>query len=168
MGRPDKNRGHRIIFDVREVNKYVKSPVSTYTDCVTTPFKSFISKYDFLTCVDLWSAYYAIRLSRMALESNISQVITDERCVRFYSPLTGSNSVPLFFTNTINKQMNIDDSGLYDPLSTPSSYFKAWFDDLSIETRGDEELHKKHLGIFLHRIHRLGFKINVEKSEFFI
>ena len=64
--------------------------------------------------------------------------------------------------------MNIDDSGLYDPLSTPSSYFKAWFDDLSIETRGDEELHKKHLGIFLHRIHRLGFKINVEKSEFFI
>ena len=168
VGRPDKNRGHRIIFDVREVNKYVKSPVSTYTDCVTAPLKTIISKYDFLTCVDLRSAYYAIRLSRTALESNISQVITDERCVRFYSPLTGSNSVPLFFTDTINKQMNIDDSGLYDPLSTPSSYFKAWFDDLSIATRGDEELHKKHLGIFLHRIHRLGLKINLEKSDFFI
>ena len=97
VGRPDKNRGHRIIFDVREVNKYVKSPVSTYTDCVTTPLKTIISKYDFLTCIDLRSAYYTIRLSQTALESNISQVITDERCVRFYSPLTGSNSVPLFF-----------------------------------------------------------------------
>ena len=62
VGGPDKNRGHRIIFDVREVNKYVKSPVSTYTD-LTTPLKTIISKYDFLTCVDLRSAYYAIRLS---------------------------------------------------------------------------------------------------------
>ena len=97
VGRPVKNRGHRIIFDVREVNKYVKSPVSTYTDCVTTPLKTIISKYDFLTCIDLRLAYYTIRLSQTALESNISQVITDERCVRFYSPLTGSNSVPLFF-----------------------------------------------------------------------
>ena len=63
VGRPDKNRGQRNIFDVREVNKYVKSPVFTYTDCVTTPLKTIISKYDFLTCVDLRSAYYAIRLS---------------------------------------------------------------------------------------------------------
>ena len=90
MGRPDKNRGHRIIFDVREVNKYVKSPVSTYTDCVTTPLK------------------------------------------------------------------------------TPNSFFKAWFDDLSIVTKGDEDLHKKHLEIFLYKIHRLELKINLEKSDFFI
>ena len=168
VGRPDKNRGHRIIFDVREVNKYVKSPVSTYSDCVTTPLKTIISKYDFLSCVDLRSAYYAIRLSRTALDSNISQVITDDRCVRFYSPLTGLNSVPLFFTDTINKQMNINDAGLYDPLSTPNSFFKAWFDDLSIATKGDEDLHKKQLEKFLYRIHRLGLKINLEKSDFFI
>ena len=134
VGRPDKNRGHRIIFDVREVNKYVKSPVSTYTDCVTTPLKT--SKYDFLTCVDLRSAYYAISLSRTALDSNISQVITDDRCVRFYSPLTGSNSVPLFFTNTINKQMNVNDAGLYDPLSTPNSFLKHGLTISQLRLRG--------------------------------
>ena len=64
--------------------------------------------------------------------------------------------------------MNINDFGLYDPLSTPTSYFKAWFDDLSIATMGDENLQKKHLEIFLYRIHRLGLKINLEKSDFFI
>ena len=64
--------------------------------------------------------------------------------------------------------MNINDAGLYDPLSTPNSFFKAWFDDLSIVTKGDEDLHKKHLEIFLYKIHRLELKINLEKSDFFI
>ena len=166
--RPDKNRAHRIIFDVREVNRYVKAPVSTYSDCVTTPLKTILSKYDYLTCVDLKNAYYSLRLNRGSLDSNISQVITDERCVRFYGPLTGTNFIPVFWADTINKQMSLSDRGLFEPLNTESSYFKIWYDDLSIATKGDEALHKKHVQLFLHRIHRLGLKINLEKSEFFI
>ena len=34
VSRPDKNRGHRLITDTREVNAYISSPVSTYSDNV--------------------------------------------------------------------------------------------------------------------------------------
>ena len=168
VSRPDQNRAHRIIFDVREVNKYVKAPVSTYSDCVTAPLKTIISKYQYLSCVDLRNAYYAIRLNKQSLDSNISQVITDERCVRFFGPLTGTNFIPIFWSDTVNKQMSLCDKGLFDPLNTPNSYFKTWYDDFCIATVGDEELHKEHLQRFLYRINRLGLKINLEKSEFFI
>ena len=168
VDRPDKNRGHRIIFDVREVNKYISAPVSTYSDCVTTPLKTILSKYDYLSCVDLRSAYYSIRLSPKSLESNISQVITDERCVRFFGPPTGLSYIPVFWADNVNKQMSLNDEGLFDPLSSPASFFKAWFDDLSIATVGNDKLHKEYLQKFLYRINRLGLKINLEKSEFFI
>ena len=168
VGRPDQNRAHRIIFDVREVNKYIKAPVSTYSDCVTAPLKIILSKYNYLSCVDLRNAFYSLRLSKKSLDSNISQVITDERCVRFYTPLTGTSFIPVFWSDTVNKQLSLNDDGLFDPLTTPNSYFKSWYDDLLIATIGDEETHKEHVKKFLYRINRLGLKINLEKSEFFI
>ena len=76
--------------------------------------------------------------------------------------------IPVFWADNVNKQMSLNDEGLFDPLSSPASFFKAWFDDLSIATVGNDKLHKEYLQKFLYRINRLGLKINLEKSEFFI
>ena len=93
-----------------------------------------MSKYDFLSKVDLTNAFYS--LSKETLDSNITQVYTPERCVRFLAPITGMSNKPLFWGIVVNQQLNMDDHGLFDPLSTNTTNFKFWVDDFLISSVG--------------------------------
>jgi len=168
VSRPDSSRAHRLIIDTRLVNSYIRQPVSTFSDSVTEPLKNIMSKYDFLSKVDLTNAYYSLRCSQKTLDSNITQVYTPERCVRFLAPITGLSNIPLFWSTVVNQQLNMDDNGLFDPLSTNNTNFKFWIDDFLISSVGTLQKHMIDVDKFLYRLNRLGLKINIPKSEFFI
>ena len=75
-----------LIFDTRYLNTFIKSPVSTYSYNVSQPLKEILTKYTYLSMIDISNAYNEIKLDRPALDSNISQVYKENRCVRLYSP----------------------------------------------------------------------------------
>ena len=168
VSRPDSSRAHRLIIDTRKVNSYIKSPVSTFSDSVTEPLKDILSKYTYLTKVDLANAYYSLRCDEETLNSNITQVYTPDRCVRFLAPITGLANIPSWWSNTIGTQMNICDKGLFDPLTTNTTYFNFWIDDFIIGSVGTLQKHMIDVDKFLYRLNRLGLKINFQKSEFFL
>ena len=168
VSRPDSSRAHRLIIDTRLVNSHIRAPVSTFSDSVTEPLKNIMSKYDFLSKVDLTNAFYSLRCSQKTLDSNITQVYTPERCVRFLAPITGLSNIPLYWGTVVNQQLNMDDEGLFDPLSTNTCNFKFWIDDFLISSVGTLQKHMLDVDKFLYRLNRLGLKINIPKSEFFI
>ena len=57
---------------------------------------------------------------------------------------------------------------LIDPLSTNTTNFKFWIDDFLISSVGTLQKHMMDVDKFLYRLNRLGLKINIPKSEFFI
>ena len=168
VSRPDENRAHRLITDTREVNTYISSPVSTYSDNVNQPLKDIIKKYDYVSLIDLSNAYYGIRLDQETLDTNISQIYTENRCVRFLSPLTGLANIPLYWSQIVGREMSLSDAGLFDPLTTNRTMLKFWIDDFLIGSVGNEEEHAVLLDKFLYRLNRLGLKINIRKSSFFV
>ena len=75
---------------------------------------------------------------------------------------------PLFWGIVVNQQLNMDDHGLFDPLSTNTTNFKFWVDDFLISSVGTLQKHMNDVDKFLYCLNRLGLKINIPKSEFFI
>ena len=57
---------------------------------------------------------------------------------------------------------------LIDPLSTNTTNFKFWIDDFLISSVGTLQKDMMDVDKFLYRLNRLGLKINIPKSEFFI
>ena len=68
----------------------------------------------------------------------------------------------------MNQQLNMDDNGLFDPLSTNTTNFKFWVDDFLISSVGTLQKYMNDVDKFLYRLNRLGLKIKIPKSEFFI
>ena len=168
VDRQSSNRPPRLIFDVRKINEYIDAPTSTYSTCVFDPLTDIVEKADWLTHLDISNAYFSIKLSEKTLKTNISNIYCTDRTVKMYSPLTGFSLIPLWWSNVINKELNLNDFGIFDPLEKEGSLFRAWIDDLLTASAGSDNRHKTELVKFIHRLARLGVKINIKKSNFFI
>ena len=68
----------------------------------------------------------------------------------------------------MNRELNLDDKGCIDPLTSMGSFFFAWIDDFILGSKGTEEDHRRHFKKLLYHINRLGLKLNIKKSFFFI
>ena len=164
----NSNRPPRLIFDVRKVNEFIDCSVATYSDNVFNPLTDILQKTNFLSHFDISNAFFGIRLSAETLKTNISNIYCTNRTVRMKTPLTGISYVPIFYDSIITREMNLNDRGEFDPLDSEDSLFKNWVDDLLLGTHNSENRHKAGLLKFVHRLARLGIKINIKKSKFFI
>ena len=168
VNRSSTQRAARLIIDTRFSNKFLAEPVSCHPTTILDPLRSLVSNCTYVTALDCSNAFYSIRLSKEALDSNISQIYTPTHCVRLFGPPTGLASIPNFWTCTVNRELNLDDNGCIDPLTTMKSWFFAWIDDFILGTKGTEEDHRHHLQKLLYRINRLGLKLNIKKSFFLL
>ena len=64
--------------------------------------------------------------------------------------------------------MSLSDDGLFDPLTNNQSYMKFWIDDFLVASMGIDDELAVLLDKFLYRLRRLGLKINLQKSSFFV
>ena len=123
VNRSSTQRAARLIIDTRFSNKFLAEPVSCHPTTILDPLRSLVSNCTYVTALDCSNAFYSIRLSKEALDSNISQIYTPTRCVRLFGPPTGLASIPNFWTCTVNRELNLDDNGCIDPLTTMKSWF---------------------------------------------
>ena len=161
-----KNRSsYRLIIDARSVNKAIVSG----SNCVMESCHSIIeriSKSKWISCCDLEKAYYSMKCSKELLESGLQNILTPIGCFRIKALITGSSITPVLLYEYLQKYLNSDVDGNYDPLRL--SQILAFYDDINLVS-GHEisyDTYLSELSIFLNRIQRSGFRISLDKSTF--
>ena len=71
-------------------------------------------------------SYYSNILSKETLDTGISQVYTPTRCVQFKGALTGTSSLPVFWANTLSRELSLNDDGTIDPITRPGRKQVNW------------------------------------------
>ena len=165
--RANTQRGGRLVFDVRNINNYIEDSVATHSETCLDSVKNVLENMTWISQYDIQNAYFSIMLDKETLDTGISQVFTPTRVIQFRGALTGISSLPVFWANTVSKQLSLNDDGSFDPLNRPGRRSIQWFDDIVIASKGSENEHKQFMCLIHHRLQRLGVRLNLKKCTFF-
>jgi len=153
----------RLLLDTRSLADVVSDGLSTPSTDVHS-YISSILKSDIASLVDCSNAYYSLKFHQNTLETGLTQFKTRFGCYRMLRLGMGYNFSCRKFNDTIGTQMALNDEGEVDKMHN----FWNYFDDLGAHNTGNVAMHMELLDIFFYRLNRLGIKINVSKSQFFV
>ena len=154
----------RLCIDLRKNNLVVDNNVQIST---MEPFQTLLdlsAEAKYCTSLDLRQAFYSLRVGEKTIKSGMQNVITPGGAYVMLRSLTGLSSTPAALQSIIGQYIHINTNGDLDPIKGLIHFF----DDLNIISNKDESLsdHIDKVKEVLDRLAYIGFKINIEKSNF--
>ena len=150
---PKKTGDVRIVTDLRELNKCVKRtpyPIPKILDILQK-----LERFKYATAVDLRKGYYHINLDKQA-QAMCTTVLPWGKYSYKKLPM-GLISAPDIFQKAMNDIFNDLD------------YVIVYLDDILILSNQDDTFddHLRKIDICFKRMHHMGMKVNLTKTEFF-
>ena len=163
---PGQEKQFRLIVDARKLASSIdfgQSSAIQGTHSILTE----LSRCQYLTSVDLCKAYYGLTVSDRIVKSGFNNIISDVGCFRIKSVLTGSNFAPNELNSIMKRELDTNEMGEYDPIST--SKVSRFFDDIALGTEPMLDGYTTHLSdldTLFRRIKKSGLKVAIEKCSF--
>ena len=162
----ESSRQLRILLDSRICNKFIRGSTSaSMTGCMDN-LRNIVKNTNFMSSLDLRNMFYSILNSKRVLESGITQFTTPFGVFRLLRAVSGGALSPSFANMTVLKNLHLDTEGFPCLLE----FLMSFYDDITLGTNESYDLleHATILANVISRINKMGFQINMEKSQFCI
>ena len=162
--RKNKQQQCRLLVDLRNYNKCLKGGKSAIFSSIYNHLHELSKDAKYISTIDLRNAYYAIPLSQETIDSGITSIVTPFGCFQFVVAMSGHSLVPSFMTDFVTHNLHRNDENEFSNLDHAFSFY----DDIYVCTKIWHELvdHFSFLRTLVSRIHRMGFRLNLNKCEF--
>ena len=166
IGRKERDRLPRIIFDVRAMNSVIRNDCAATLPEPLTVLKNIVSDVKYVSVIDLKNCFYSLPVDQSTLDAGFNNICTSFGCFEISRAVTGFNYVPAYLANILNHYLHIDKDGKYDMLS----FCINFFDDLIIFSKRSDTIedHLNKVKTVLSRLSKIGFKIGLHKCRFLI
>ena len=156
----------RMVLDLRFVNRFVSTPISTPSNSVLNVISEVGAGADFITAIDLANAYYSVPLSKETIDSGVANIYLKNSTYSLLRGITGLNMLPNWWAVTVGNELEKDEKGRKAPLTTANTTVRLWYDDSISSSQGDLWKHLTLVREVIRRFARMGLKIGLRKSTF--
>ena len=156
----------RAVVDLRTVNQYVSTPISTPSNNVLNVISEVGAGADFISAIDLAQAYYSVGLDKASVDSGVANIYLKNYTISLLRGITGLNMLPNWWAVTVGGELEKGEDGRKAPLTTDNTTVRLWYDDSLSSSKGDIRIHLNLIREVIKRFARMNLKIGLKKSTF--